>query len=237
MKKIGDVWCKWPSNPKGLIEIIGGSYLGASPQLSYKRLTDGFFNKDIAVNLWSYIPGFNHQAQANQAWKNLRFCRNVLQNEIGPIQKVIRLGHSLGCKLHLLAPDGGRNCNALITLSFNNFNAEQSIPMMKELAPRIGASTEFNPSPKETMRIIQERYVQPKNLIISFSKDKLDQSQLLIECLNTRQVDSSVREKLIGDHLTPASAGVRQSIFGDWADDTNKINQLNHLVKLIIKWL
>ena len=105
-RKIDQTWCSWPSKPTALIEMIGGSYLAATPNISYKTLLNSLSQKNIAIHAWSYIPSLDHQAQANEAWKDLRKCRLKLESRIGNISyEPIRLGHSLGCKLHLIAPD------------------------------------------------------------------------------------------------------------------------------------
>ena len=118
-RRIGKTWCNWPNKPVGLIEMIGGTYLATSPHISYRRLLEGLVMQNLAIHAWSYIPGFDHQSQATKAWQSFRYCRNKLEKRIGNIPNVIRLGHSLGSKLHFLAPDGGRNSQGLISLSFN----------------------------------------------------------------------------------------------------------------------
>ena len=122
-RKIEKTWCSWPSKPSALIEMIGGSYLAATPNISYKTLLNCLSQRNIAIHAWSYIPSLDHQAQANEAWKDLRDCRLKLEARIGKISyEPIRIGHSLGCKLHLIAPDGGRKSKLFIGISFNNFN-------------------------------------------------------------------------------------------------------------------
>jgi hypothetical protein len=216
--------------------MIGGSYLAASPQLSYRRLLEALADHNLAVHTWGYVPGFDHQAQANEAWSNLRRCRQELETRVGPLPAPLRLGHSLGCKLHLLAPDGGRNSKALVALSFNNFTADRSIPMLRELRSRLDFHTEFSPSPKETMRLIRECYHQPHNLLVSFGKDDLDQSPSLLHCLQQRSDDATQSCHLPGDHLTPASAGLRQNLLGNWADDSARAETIKQLVETICCW-
>ena len=80
-RKINRTWCIWPSRPKELIEMIGGSYLGISPNISYKRLLEGLGKKNIAIHAWNYIPGFDHQAQANEAWKEFREWVKIINPE------------------------------------------------------------------------------------------------------------------------------------------------------------
>ena len=73
-RKIDRTWCYWPSNPIALIEMIGGSYLSVTPNITYKSLLESLILKKFAIHAWSYIPSFDHQAQANDAWKCLRKC-------------------------------------------------------------------------------------------------------------------------------------------------------------------
>ena len=112
-----------------MIEFIGGSYLAATPQISYRRLLEELAADGLAVHAWAYVPGFDHQRQARDAWSAFRSARRQLEERCGTFGAPLRLGHSLGCKLHLLAPDGGRGSRALVALSFNNFNADRSIPL------------------------------------------------------------------------------------------------------------
>ena len=233
-RRVEKIWCNWPSNPIGLIEMIGGSYLAASPHISYKFLLEGIAKAGFAIHAWSYLPGFDHQAQANEAWKDFRNCKKKLEERISSELKTSRIGHSLGCKLHLLAPDGGRNCHSLINLSFNNYNARKSIPMIGKLASKLKIQTEFSPGPRETIKLIGTKYKQPNNLIIKFNDDHLDQSEILINCLNKRLEDNSKKLLLKGDHLTPASTGLRQDFLGNWAVDNSKIKSLDTLIKEIL---
>ena len=67
----------------------------------------------------------------------------ILEKRVGLITKSIRLGHSLGCKLHLLSPDGGRNSDGLVAISFNNFKADKSIPLLKKMSRRLNFQTQL----------------------------------------------------------------------------------------------
>ncbi len=237
----GSLWCLTPPQPLGLVEFIGGSYLAASPQLSYRRLLEALARRGLAIRAFSYVPGFDHQDQANGAWKDFRQARGAMPlgpqgPNAGPEWKPLRLGHSLGCKLHLLAPDNGRGSQALVALSFNNFSAERSIPLLAELAPRLGFSSEFSPSPSETLRLVASSYRQPSNLLIRFRSDQLDQSPRLLAALQERSSDQSQLLELPGDHLTPASAGFRQNVLGAWADDPKRHQQIEQLADRISGW-
>ena len=235
------LWCVEPSgSPRGLIEFIGGSYLAASPQLSYRRLLEALATQGWRVHAWSYVPGFDHQAQANEAWRQFRLSRAgdgaLLEPAAATQLPVVRLGHSLGCKLHLLAPDGGRRNAALVALCFNNFSAERSIPLLAELGQQLRFRSEFSPSPEETLRQISATYLQPHNLLVRFSRDGIDQSSRLLGVLQARPGDDSTLLELPGDHLTPASGGLRKQVLGAWADDPARQRGMERLAQQISGW-
>ena len=226
----GDIWeLEPPVLERGTLEFIGGSYLAASPQLSYRRLLEALASLGWRVRAWSYVPGFDHQDQANLAWHRFRQLR-------GADGAVLRLGHSLGCKLHLLAPDGGRGSSALVALSFNNFSAERSIPLLAELGQQFNFRSEFSPSPEQTLTQVALTYRQPRNLLVRFNRDQIDQSKRLIGVLQARPDDASELQELPGDHLAPASAGLRQNLLGKWADDPARQQALERIARTIDNW-
>ncbi|MFN5698840.1 MAG: DUF1350 family protein, partial [Cyanobacteriota bacterium] len=94
----GTLWCLEPDDPsgpgEGLVEFIGGSYLAATPQLSYRRLLEALANRGWRVRAWSYVPGFDHQGQANEAWRCFRSAREERPAANAP--RLLRIGHSLG---------------------------------------------------------------------------------------------------------------------------------------------
>ena len=226
----GDIWELEPAAlERGTLEFIGGSYLAASPQLSYRRLLEALASLGWRVRAWSYVPGFDHQDQANLAWRRFRQLR-------GADGAVLRLGHSLGCKLHLLAPDGGRGSSALVALSFNNFSAERSIPLLAELGQQFNFRSEFSPSPEQTLTQVALTYRQPRNLLVRFNRDQIDQSKRLLGVLQARPDDASVLQELPGDHLAPASAGLRQNLLGKWADDPARQQAMERIARTIDTW-
>jgi hypothetical protein len=232
----GDLWELEPQGrqpPAGLIEFIGGSYLAATPQLSYRRLLETLAGRGWRIHAWSYVPGFDHQTQANDAWRLFRQARSRSDAGCDAQGPLLRLGHSLGCKLHLLAPDAGRGCQGLVALAFNNFSAERSVPLLAELGQQFNFRSEFSPSPEQTLDQVARSYRQPRNLLVRFSDDRLDQSRRLLGVLQARPGDASGLTELPGDHLTPASAGLRQNLLGSWADDPARQRAMQRLADLI----
>lgn len=235
----GDLWLLDPPRAQAapVVEFIGGSYLAATPQLSYRRLLEAMAQRGWRVRAWSYVPGFDHQQLANTAWRRFRELRQqdgAGESRSAPV--VLRLGHSLGCKLHLLAPDAGRGCVGLAALSFNNFSAERSVPLLAEFGQQLGFRSEFSPSPAATLALVQRAYRQRRNLLVRFSADGLDQSARLLDALQSRVGDASTLLELPGDHLSPASGGLRRQLLGGWADDPARGARIVQLADRIQAW-
>ncbi len=235
-RRVNDVSCQWPSRPIGLIELIGGSYISIKPEVTYKRLISSFLQRNFAVHSWGYIPNFDHQLQANYAWKQFRKSRKILEKRVGLKPRSIKLGHSLGCKLHLLAPDGGRDCDGLVAISFNNFKADKSIPFLKKMSQKLNFQTEFSPSPSETLNLIREHYEQINNLLIKFKNDNLDQNELLLKSLKNRSSDKSKILLLEGNHLTPVSIGIREKLINSNFQSSLKYEKIDLIVDQVTHW-
>ena len=191
-QQLDDIWISRPSNPKALLQFIGGSGLGATPQLSYRRLLEALTKQGWLVHCWPFVPNFDHQFLAVEAWRSFRKIQQKQEIKL----PCLRVGHSMGCKLHLLAPDQGRGCKGQVHMSFNNFSAERSIPLFSELAPRFG---------------------------------------IVYSCLKNLDNSSVKLLELAGDHLTPASAGLRQQFFGGITDGARQ-RELNRLAVSITEW-
>ena len=52
-RQLGAIWQRRPAEPTGLIEFIGGSYLAATPQISYRRLLEDLAAEGLAVHAWA----------------------------------------------------------------------------------------------------------------------------------------------------------------------------------------
>jgi hypothetical protein len=123
-----------------------------------------------------------------------------------------------------------------VALSFNNFSAERSVPLLAELGQQFQFRSEFSPSPEQTLELVGRSYGQPRNLLVRFNRDELDQSARLLGALRQRPQDRSQLLELPGDHLTPASAGLRRQLLGDWADDPSRQRAVEQLAEAIGRW-
>ena len=86
------------------------------------------------------------------------------------------------------------------------------------------------------LRLIRRLYLQERNLVVRFGRDELDQSPDLFDSLRQRSRDSSEELHLPGDHLTPASAGLRRSLLGSWADDPQRVSATRRITETIVSW-
>jgi hypothetical protein len=103
-RQLGSIWQLRPKQPRGLVEFIGGSYLAATPQVSYRRILEDLCTAGLAIHAWAYVPGFDHQSQAKEAWMAFRQARRQLEDCCGGLPTALRLGHSLGMQAASLGP-------------------------------------------------------------------------------------------------------------------------------------
>ena len=82
-----------------------------------------------------------------------------------------------------------------------------------------------------------ENYIQPNNLLIKFSKDKLDQTKILLKYLKERDNDQTKLIELEGNHLTPAKSSLKEILF-DQDHSNHYINkEISRLLDTIITYV
>ena len=79
----------------------------------------------------------------------------------------------------------------------------------------------------------QNTYIQNKNLLIKFDDDKLDQTETLLSTLRVRENDNTKGLVMKGNHTLIASAGLREDLLGEWADDDLKRKTIEKISILI----
>ena len=77
---------------------------------------------------------------------------------------------------------------------------------MGEIAPRLGVEINSLQAPKK--RCIDQSVLQPRNLVVRFGNDQLDQSDDLVAALQARSADATEFKRLAGDYLTLRQACV-----------------------------
>ncbi|MEC4817750.1 MAG: DUF1350 family protein [Scytonema sp. PMC 1069.18] len=245
-KEISGNWVVVPQNPIGIIHFLGGAFVATAPHLTYRWLLEQLANKGYAVIATPFVNTLDHTTIAKSVLLN--FERALIRLQEGSALRkrylpIYGLGHSMGCKLHLLIGslfNVDRAGNILV--SYNNYAARDAIPLIEQFNI---AAVEFTPSPLETHKLVQERYNIRRNLLIKFTNDTLDQSAALTELLKLRFPEMVTVQTLAGTHVTPLGQDVKWQMgesfspfdaFGQWFKQ-EVYRDLNQLRYSILFWL
>ena len=248
--EISGSWVYLPRQQvKGIIHFLGGAFVATAPHVSYRSILEDLCQAGYAVIATPFLNTFDHFAIAREV---LNRFETVLER----LQKINKLstgylptygvGHSMGCKLHLLIGslyDVERAGNILI--SFNNYPATKAVPFMEQFNITPALNMEFAPSPLETEKLIAEHYSIRRNLLLKFTQDNLDQTVNLNSVLQNKFPDLVTLRTLTGTHLTPLSQNVKWQTgdlftpidaIGQWFNQGMSRN-LHNLRKELIAWL
>jgi Protein of unknown function (DUF1350) len=246
-KEIQGNWVLIPRNPIGIIHFLGGAFVATAPHLTYRWLLEQLAEKGYVIIATPFVNTLDHIAIAKSV--QLNFDRVIERlHDSSALRKrylpIYGLGHSMGCKLHLLIGSLlsiERAGNILI--SFNNYAARDAIPLVEQFNTTF--AIEFSPSPLETNKLVQERYNVRRNLLIKFSNDNLDQSAALKEILQERFPEMVTAQTLPGSHVTPLGQDVRWQpgasftpidALGQWFKQ-EVYRDLNQLKRVMLLWL
>ena len=249
-EEISGNWVFFPSRKIiGIIHFLGGAFVATAPQISYRSILEQICQAGFIVVATPFINTFNHFNIARDVLNRFETVierlkkTNLLPSGYTP---VYGLGHSMGCKLHLLICslyEVKRMGNILI--SFNNYPAKQAIPFLEQLKIPSNFDVEFEPSPLETEKIIIENYNVRRNLLVKFDNDDLDQTILLNRLLEKFPSSIITVRRLQGNHLTPLNQKMKWQMgefytpidaIGQWFSEGVSKN-LNQLRKELIIWL
>ncbi|MFN5592604.1 MAG: DUF1350 family protein [Aphanizomenon sp.] len=246
-QEIRGTWVLVPSNPIGIIHFLGGAFVATLPHLTYRWLLEHLADKGYLIIATPFVNTLDHIAIAKSVLLKFEYTLERLQDS-GEIRKlylpIYGIGHSMGCKLHLLIGSMfsvQRAGNILI--SFNNFAANEAIPLVEQLNSQL--DIEFTPTPTQTHHIIQESYQIRRNLLIKFNKDTLDQSATLTTILQQLFSDMVTTQTLSGTHTTPLGQDIKWQpgssfspfdALGQWLKQ-EVYRDLNQLKQVILFWL
>lgn len=113
-----------------LVHFVGGAFVGAAPQVAYKRILEGLAARGALIVATPYATGFDHLRAVDEVY--FKYSRCV--KSLGPGIQMLPtygLGHSLGSLIQVLVcsryvvPRAGN-----ILMSFNNRPATDSIPFL-----------------------------------------------------------------------------------------------------------
>ncbi|MBW4642475.1 MAG: DUF1350 family protein [Goleter apudmare HA4340-LM2] len=247
-KEIRGNWVLIPPNPIGIIHFLGGAFVATAPHLTYRWVLEQVSSKGYVVIATPFVNTLDHRAIAQSVLLNFERTLERLYDSAA-LRKLYLptygVGHSMGCKLHLLigslfAVERAGN----ILISFNNYAAKDAIPLVEQLNSAL-AIVEFTPTPLETNKLVQERYNIRRNLIIKFSNDTIDQSVTLSKILQERFAEMVTVQTLPGTHTTPLGQDIKWQTgasftpidaIGQWFKQ-EVYRDLNQLKRSMLLWL
>ena len=248
-KEIAGNWVLIPQKQIGIVHFLGGAFVATAPQLTYRWLLEQLAAENYVVIATPFVNTLDHTAIARSVLNGFEnatgqlYANSLIRSRYLPIYGV---GHSMGCKLHLLIGslfNIERAGNILI--SFNNYAARDAIPLVQQLNFNPGFSVEFTPSPLETNTLLQTRYEVRRNLVIKFTNDTIDQSEALAKLLHQRFAEMATLKILNGTHTTPLSQDIQWQTganftpldaVGQWFKQEFS-RDLKQLRQAIVQWL
>ncbi|CAN6548542.1 unnamed protein product [Malus baccata var. baccata] len=129
--QVEGAWVLKPRNsePKAVVHFIGGIFVGAAPQLTYRLFLERLSEKGILVIATPYASGFDHFFIADETQIKFDRCYQFLKETVQDLP-TFGIGHSLGSVIHLLI--GSRYAvqrNGNVLMAFNNKEASSTIPL------------------------------------------------------------------------------------------------------------
>ncbi len=196
-----------PRYPIAIIHFLGGAFVGTAPNFTYRWLLEQLGKEGYAIIATPFVNTLDHLAIARNVLNRFESILERLQsnNSLGQgYLPIYGIGHSMGCKLHLLIGSlfsVERAGNILI--SFNNYPVKKAIPFLDKIDIDDSLNLEFTPSPDETKVIITKDYEVRRNLLIKFTQDNIDETMILTSILTEKYPTLLALQSLSGNHLTP----------------------------------
>lgn len=129
--EIEGAWVLKPQNikPTSVIHFIGGAFVGAAPQLTYRFFLEKLSEKGVIVVATPFASGFDHFLIADEVQFKFDRCIRSLHDTVNDLP-IFGVGHSLGSVIHLLI--GSRYAvqrRGNVLMSFNNKEPSLTIPL------------------------------------------------------------------------------------------------------------
>lgn len=166
--EVEGAWVLKPRNstPRAIVHFVGGIFVGAAPQLTYRFFLERLSEKGMYVIATPYASGFDHFLIADEVQFKFDRCLRFLQEPVLDLP-TFGIGHSLGSLVHLLI--GSRYAvqrNGNVLMAFNNKEASMSIPlfspvivpMAQNIGPllsQIASSSTFRLGAEMTLKQLQ----------------------------------------------------------------------------------
>ncbi|XP_062225553.1 uncharacterized protein LOC133924153 isoform X2 [Phragmites australis] len=117
------------SEPSFVVHFVGGIFVGAAPQITYRFFLERLADRGALVIATPYASGFDHFFIADEVQFKFDRCLRNLAEPVNDLP-TFGVGHSLGSVIHLLI--GSRYAvqrSGNILMSFNNKEASSAIPL------------------------------------------------------------------------------------------------------------
>ncbi|XP_066347146.1 uncharacterized protein [Miscanthus floridulus] len=117
------------SEPSFVVHFVGGIFVGAAPQITYRFFLECLANRGALVIATPYASGFDHFFIADEVQFKFDRCLRTLDEPVNDLP-TFGVGHSLGSVIHMLIGSRyavQRSGNVLI--SFNNKEASSAVPL------------------------------------------------------------------------------------------------------------
>ncbi|XP_073001284.1 uncharacterized protein [Typha latifolia] len=211
--EIEGAWVLQPKNskPTSVVHFVGGIFVGAAPQLTYRFFLERLADKGALVIATPFASGFDHFLIADEAQFKFDRCLRYLKDTVNDLP-TFGIGHSLGSVIHLLI--GSRYAvqrNGNVLMAFNNKEASLAIPLFSPVI--VPMAQNFGPllsqlTSSPTIRLgIKSYYGISRNLLIKFKDDNIDETSTLAQVLSSESTISSMLDISIrtmsGDHGLP----------------------------------
>lgn len=220
-QEVSGNWFLVPERPRAIIHFLGGAFVAAAPHLTYRWLLEALYTEGYAVIATPFVNTFDHGAIAQETLVTFEQGLTFLCKRRPELRElpIYGLGHSMGCKVHLLIGTIHRAKRAgNVFVSFNNYPARKSIPLLEQaiaqatqFAPdlKLDSRLEFIPSPEQTLDLIASQYETPYNLLVKFRSDTIDQTRPLSDVLIGRFPQTTTIRIIKGTHTTPIAQDVQ----------------------------
>ncbi|WP_121970870.1 DUF1350 family protein [Leptolyngbya sp. BC1307] len=220
-QEVSGNWFLVPERPRAIIHFLGGAFVAAAPHLTYRWLLEALYQEGYAVIATPFVNTFDHGAIAHETLITFEQGLTYLGKQRPELLAlpIYGLGHSMGCKVHLLIGSihSARRAGNMF-VSFNNYPARKSIPLLdqalqqaRQFVPDLQLDTrmEFVPSPEQTLDLIGTQYETPYNLLVKFRSDTIDQTRPLSDVLVRRFPQTTTVKIIQGSHTTPIAQDVQ----------------------------
>lgn len=117
------------TRPTSVVHFVGGIFVGAAPQLTYRLFLERLSEKGVLVIATPFASGFDHFLIADEVQLKFDSCLRMLKDTVNDLP-IFGIGHSLGSLVHLLI--GSRYAiqrSGNVLMAFNNKEASQAIPL------------------------------------------------------------------------------------------------------------